>query len=474
VTQENYDLRTRISDTVVADAARYYGVQPLELPAAIGDFTVKAKSMFTQLVPSAQVEVPIADARTNQLATAALSAGAAVVQTLYASFHPAQALFVGGGMAPGTVSVASGDVVVSDAGGRLLAGGTQVGTVDYANGVLTLLVPVFGVYAQAFTVSYQPAASPTSVTQSQGELVTAGNRSLSFVRTIEPPPVPGTLVFSYMSGGRWYVLRDDGSGALRGAGTGLGAGSVNAQSGTVSVTMGALPDVGSALILQWVQPGAARAADQLTLDNGGRLYWPINTTGDSTTEPGNKTINPGGLSISWARAGYGTSIVTDDGAGNLTGAGTGSVDYAAGVIRLSPTALPPVGTAMAVSLQARTRTSNEIQFNGALAVLGASNIKPGSLFFSAHMELMLAYQGAPFVGSSSTDYEFRDDGAGNVEVNVGPDWIPCGVVDYAAGSVTLLDSVPVTPMQAYHQTTFDTFLVGAAAGPSMGIYNTLA
>jgi hypothetical protein len=473
IAQEQLDLRTRISDTVVADAARYYGVSALQLPAALGEFTIKAASMFAQLVPSAQIEVPIADARTNQLSTAALSAGGAIVQTVVAFFHPTQSLFMGGAMAPGTVTVEAGGVVVSDGGGRLLSGGAQVGTVDYDNGVLALIEPVFGLSAQTFTVSYQPAATPITVTQSQGLIVTAENRSLSFVRTIEPSPQPGTLVYQYMSGGRWYVLRDDGSGAIRGASSAVGAGYLNAQSGTLSVTMGALPDVGSAIIVQYVPPLTARQADQLTLDNGGDVYWPINTSGEVSIAAGTKGIVHGAVSISWKLPTEPLRVITDDGEGNLQGFGTGTVDYANGVMRVSPTALPPPGTPISVSLQGPQSTSNEITFNGALALLGASNITPGSVWFTAHMELMLAYQGGPYVGSGPADYQFRDNGVGGVEVLVGEDWLACGVIDYGAGSVTLADSVAVTPAQAYRRNTYDTFLVGAAAQQVMGIYNTL-
>ena len=50
---------TRVRDTVVADAGSYTGVVPLAQAAALGDFTVKGSSVYTQLVPSAQTETPI-------------------------------------------------------------------------------------------------------------------------------------------------------------------------------------------------------------------------------------------------------------------------------------------------------------------------------------------------------------------------------------------------------------------------------
>jgi len=50
---------TKTRDTVVADAGTYVGVVPLTQAAAVGDFTIKGTSIYTQLVPSAQTETPI-------------------------------------------------------------------------------------------------------------------------------------------------------------------------------------------------------------------------------------------------------------------------------------------------------------------------------------------------------------------------------------------------------------------------------
>lgn len=46
---------TKIRDTIVADAGTYVGVVPLTSAATVGDFTVSAESIFTQLVPSARL-----------------------------------------------------------------------------------------------------------------------------------------------------------------------------------------------------------------------------------------------------------------------------------------------------------------------------------------------------------------------------------------------------------------------------------
>ena len=47
---------THVQTTQVADAARYYGIQPLSASANIGELTVKAQSVYGEIVPSAQSE----------------------------------------------------------------------------------------------------------------------------------------------------------------------------------------------------------------------------------------------------------------------------------------------------------------------------------------------------------------------------------------------------------------------------------
>ena len=218
-TQSAMALRTKINESTVADAAKYYGVTTLETAATLGDFTIRGASIFTQLVPSAQIETPVADARANQVSAAVVSAGDEVSFS-YEAYSLARTLYIGGSFTPGSlrlVPTPSDGRLVTDNAGILYSGGVQVGTVDYANGIISFLVePGFGGYNTWWRAYYKPAAAPASINQSQGFAVTQANRSLNFVRTIEPVPVLGTLNISYRAGGRWYVLRDDGSGALRG------------------------------------------------------------------------------------------------------------------------------------------------------------------------------------------------------------------------------------------------------------------
>ena len=76
----SYASKTRIRDTTVADAARYYSTQKLAETAAIGDLSVKAQSQFTQLVPSAATETPLVDQVLNPDRVQVLNAGTRTVE----------------------------------------------------------------------------------------------------------------------------------------------------------------------------------------------------------------------------------------------------------------------------------------------------------------------------------------------------------------------------------------------------------
>lgn len=445
---------SKVSTVIVADAAKYYGVAPLAEAASITEFSVKATTIFSQLVPSAQIETPIADARSNQVLAGVVAGGAAVAANITLAFTTAQNLFIGGAIKPNTLTLSNGAITVTDSGGRLMSAGTQVGTIDYENGILSLLTNLFGTGALTFALSYQPAQVPEAVTQSQGFPVTIESRSISYVRTLEPAPVAGTLSIAYMVNSRWYVLRDDGSGAIRGQDSSYGAGTVNFTTGTIALTLGALPDVGSEVIYQWVEPKAAQDASVLTLDNNGKLYWPFNTSGQSSLEAGVKAIEPGGLTITWND---GTArTVTDDGAGNLTGYGTGTVNYAKGTFRLSPTTLPAPGTPINVSVDAVVKTSATVSVASGSGSFGVTGITPGSIDMVVTGQLKGVRGADPVVNwGEPAAYRIVDDGAGHLQVLLADSRLTVGSVNYGAGTFTLNSTTVIPTLTALLLTAWD-------------------
>ncbi len=330
-----------IRDTLVADAGSYYGSSRLTQAAQIGDFSIEAESIYTQLVPSAQTETPLVDVSLTQSTLGYNPSGDVIVQTLNMIFSTTQSIYVGGGILPGSLTVDRGGVVLTDAGGVLYSGASQVGLVDYENGVLSLSTNVYGTNAGLHTVTYTPAVGTRMIGSSIGEYVTAENRSLSKVYPLPEVPAPMSLSVSYQVNSRWYVLREDGTGALRGNDASYGAGTLNRTTGTVVVTFGALPDVGSAIIYQWLPGLVADKYPLAEMSFGAKVFHQIILTKPNPV--------PETIVITWDHGGAKTASV--DASGTISGDATGVVRGRD--IYLSPNAIPAKGTEFSVAYDHR-------------------------------------------------------------------------------------------------------------------------
>lgn len=323
---------TKVRDTVVADASTYMGVVGLQAAAHAGDFTINAASIYTQLVPSAQTETPLADVNPMQQTVGYVPSGNTLAMSLTLAFSTTQSLYIGGAILPGSLSIVRSGITLTDLAGVLYNASAQVGTVDYENGIVALATNVFGTTGGTHAVTYTPAAVPRVFGPSLGVDVTAPTRSLSYVQTLGSVPAIGSLSISFQVSKQWYVLRDDGSGKLRGSAPSDGAGTINFSTGTVSVTLGSLPDVGSTIIYQWTPSLALNKVAAADLRNGAIFYAPLSL---------GQQVVPGSVSLSWND---GSARTASDSAvpGTLAGAASGAVTSAG--VQFSPSSLPPAGT----------------------------------------------------------------------------------------------------------------------------------
>lgn len=338
----SYTGKARIRDTSVADATRYYGAQPLAIAAAVGDLQVSAASMYTQLVPSAQTETPLVS-RTLADGVAPMIASAAAPITYTAAgaaIAPNGRLVLRGGAMPGTVSVTVGAVTVTDdRAGNVLSGTTVIGTISHGTGEISFASNAPAASGTA-NITYRPGVAAANQAHTHRLAVTAENRALNWVQTLAPIPAPGSLQVAYMAQGNWYVLADDGAGAIVGAEASYGAGTISYVTGAMSITLGALPDAGSQILIAWGSPVHYVVRAGATEDAAATLRLEYTLA--------QHPVVPGSLTASYPVGGVSRNATDASANGSISGTGvTGTIDYATGVVVLEFTALPDAGASVA-------------------------------------------------------------------------------------------------------------------------------
>lgn len=440
---------TKVRDTVVADAGTYVGVVPLTQAAALGDFTIKGTSIYTQLVPSAQTETPISFVPPYAAAGLPVPGAVPVSYTASHAWTASTKFNLPGGCLPGSLTIGTDGITIFDDAGLLKTASGTMGTIDYANGILTLNS---GSMSNAKSITYTPAAQILRAPQSSEIPVTPESRSQSYVGTVNPVPQPGTLTISYMAQGRWYVLSDAGNGSLKGLDASYGAGTFNRNTGAFVVTLGALPDVGSSLVLTWNVPTQETQQPSTTLKAAQSL---------ALNPPAGTSVQPGSLTVSWEYGGTKTATAATSGA--LSGAATGNLSVAQNRVDFAPNVLPSVGTQLTVTYVAGPKQEDSFSHpsrNGAgtlpvTATLGT--IEPGSLEvewntltdttgLGVYTQKQIQEMGIGLWNGVDPTQIARDDGAGRVLLNGSV----VGSVDYATGSVVFQPDVTIKiPRPAY-------------------------
>lgn len=461
----DYSGKCKIYSTIVADAAQYFGIMPLASPIAIGDVVVNATGILAQLVPSTRVEIPIADSRMNEQADALVLAGNNFTGVITAIFTPTQDMFVGGTILPGTFSLTRAGVTLSDKGGALLNGTTSVGTIDYGNGILSLTTNVFGNTSGQFTVAYTPAAQPTLVSDSIGLPVTSENQRLSWLINTQPIPTRGSLSLSYRALGHWYQLTDDGSGGLRGSDSSFGAGSINFTTGTVSVTLGALPDVGSQIILGWAPSTLNQPVTKVPVGSPTSLKPSFGKR--LNIAAGQYGIKPGTMTFTWND---GTARTASDLNGLFTGDAIGQVNYSTGDVDFRPNTLPAVNTAITLTLtNTVAKTSSTVSF-GDGGDHWTFNLGDTVKQHTVDMAMIASFPMSTFPGNDVTQNSYlrvSDDGAGNLYLPNVINNLNVGTVNYATGDCTLFKSVAgfISNQPVFEQTVVQQATSGTGSSP---------
>lgn len=306
--------------TTPAAGAKFYGIKPLGAAAALGDYSVLLSGgIYTPLVPAATIESPIIDTypltqRQTLSRTAQSSVSLASVNGL---LGPGTILTLPTAIEPGSLALLHGTTpFADDASGVLKQGSTVVGAVDYLGSTITLALSAPSYGQNTVAVTYKPATRASAATHSDALTITTANQGRSFTFAFEPPPAPATFGLSYLAQGRWYELQDDGNGKLAGADSTYGIGTVNYATGSVGFTLGAIPDVGGAIIFQW---GDASVAKPLSITG---TPPPTRLAAIFDTLP--LQLGSASLQLLWQRGSVSYSAVADA-SGVLSGDATGNL-----------------------------------------------------------------------------------------------------------------------------------------------------
>ena len=438
------DAPCKLRETHIADGAKFYGVKPLSAAVKAGTLTLHVPSLMEKLVPTSQVEASLTDltaAGQQQLIFDAAKGESTLAGAT--ALNSNSTLYAGNSITPGSVRLVAGASTITDRGGDLVIGDKSVGTVDYARGELRFAESISS--SGWWTLYFRPAAEFLQVSDTASIPVLINNRSYNYNITILPTPAPGSLMVSYRAQGRWYDLRDDGSGALRGGSAGHGSGTLNYRTGTVSITCGEMPDVGSEVLFAWGSTATVHnRADSRPL-----------ATMLIETEAG---LAPNTVKLSWTDNGA-AKTAQDDGAGNITGAWAGTVDYRTGAITL--TSYPGGEQRLNVKVDYSVGPPQQAEWKAPLRdgagniniSLNQTQIKPRSVELTYNV-LIEDYdhkvqQGEAYTRQVDPYVSVRDDGAGALRDAGG---VSRGTINYTTGVIKLKpDAVVKIPKAIYRK-----------------------
>ncbi|MFM5241212.1 curculin (mannose-binding) lectin protein [Aeromonas rivipollensis] len=456
------NAKTALRETVVADAANYFATTKLAENAAFGAMQVKAKTIFTQLVPAARSETPAVDlTAAGELASLVDSGKGLVSFSTVASIAPSRGLFLGSGAKPGSLAITIGAATITDKGGELVVAGVVIGAIDYGRGQLEFNAQCPNYGAASKTISFWPASRPSRIADTARIDIKANNRGYAYTITLLPTPAPGTLTVSFMAQGKWYDLKDNGKGELFGADRSYGSGVVNLGSGSVMLTLGALPDVDTSILFSWATPVnyTNRSGQAISI---GKSRWKLPHEG----------ITPKSLSMTWENGKTANDVA---GNGVITGDIHGLINYAAGEIELDHLTLPALGAEFTAAYQYGSpvterhieppRLSTPGQEGHLLITLdgdggGAHNLTPGLLRvkFNAIYHKFDPVEQELVIETRDPIITLQDDGQGNLRDLNG---VVLGGVNYAAGTLHFMpDGSALLPYPRYDWVTVGTHWEG--------------
>lgn len=322
---------TQIFTSVDADAARYYGVAKLAENAEINDLVIVVDEVKKSIVPAAQSETGIVDygiGRTTSMVLQTQLAEVPVSKTMAFQMYNGNTFIIGEAIRQGTFSIPS-QQISDDGTGNVLKGSTVVGSILYETGYVSWVSLPANMNFSG-TVEYVPGCVSAQLGYTGGVFITANNRGFVYTFSCSPIPVPGSVKLEYMVNGKWYSMWDRGNGLIRGSSITIGTAVVNFTTGSISISLGEMPDLNSYLLVTWSDKSDYTDLSGVSVPFCYDFY---------LEEDG---IVPGTLSISWTQNSVLYSL-TDNSVGVVMNGATavGTIQYGDGKVVLNNLPVTP-------------------------------------------------------------------------------------------------------------------------------------
>ena len=465
--QSNVTREALVRNTTVADAARYYGIRPLSEAADEDALTVRVDSVYSPIVPTTQRESPVS--------LASIGGGGGYIKTSTAEISFSSAgtgtgqTFFSRGVKPGSlriVLVDNGQLCGTDDGnGNVIAvdgpsNPELSGTIQYDTG----RVEVTSASGRNTTYYAAPAVEVSDPARTREIEITLGNRGTVYSEVLNPLPNPGSVIVDYRALGKWYRLRDDGTGAVLGNDPAYGTGSVDYVTDALVITLGALPDVDSSVIISWGSTVDYVIRAGATSDAAAGLKQTFTLT--------ELPVQPSTLEITYTSDAT-AYTATANGSGVISGNGvTGTVNHATGVVDITyTTRLPNSGSVVVAEYNQLVPSDpgNPITVSGSINWLAPEDLTPAPILagsFSSTMQL--AYAGVGVFGDMGTgNVTVTDNGAGLLVVKGGQIFgrsmwngklgtaadTTVGTINYTTGEVAIPDVTLIVPVAFQSYTT---------------------
>lgn len=258
------------------------------------------------------------------------------------------------------------------------------------------------------------------------------NRSFNWVTIVTPLPSPGTVKVAYRALGQNYEITDNGDGTMGGQGTGT----VNYLTGSISVTLDALPDDRSAIVFYWGQKVAFTNRSGQAGFRAPEYSFDLEHSG----------VVPGSVVITWLSGGS-PKTATANTRGVLSGDAVGDVNHNTGLVFIRPTAMIDAGGEFSISYQWSEQQEQSFSgltpdLTGSVQVTLAQQPAPGSLEVSwLTTRVFSETSGASSASSSATKTQTSTSGTTatkntsityveNTETVAPPSYIYAGLTTY--------------------------------------------